>query len=125
MRGVHRYLDGMITRPSTSTTEPMEKTTVAETSWNSKNPSLDKWETWDIWTKTLLTFNIKDTDGLGIDTTGTSASIWKSAKDNYEMHLEMTRINTDNELRTLKYANDDNFPTHLSIMPTNCLKYML
>jgi len=41
------------------------------------------------------------------------------------MHLEMTRINTDNELRTLKYANDDNFPTHLSIMPTNCLKYML
>jgi len=45
MRGVHRYLDGMITRPSTSTTEPMEKTTVAETSWNSKNPSLDKWET--------------------------------------------------------------------------------
>ena len=103
----------------------MEKTTVAETSWNSKNPSLDEWETWDIWTKILLTFNIKDTDGPGIDTTGTLASIWKSAKDNYEMYSEMTRINTDNELRILKYTDDDNFPTHLSIMPTNCLKYVL
>jgi len=72
-----------------------------------------------------LISNIKNTDGPGIDTTGTLASIWKSAKDNYEMHSEMTRINTDNELRILKYTDNDNFPTHLSIMPTNCLKYML
>ena len=28
----------------------------------------------------------------------------------------MTRINADNKLRTLKYADDDDFPTHLSIM---------
>ena len=45
MRGVYGYLDGMITRPSTPTTEPMEETTAAETSWNSKNPSLNEWET--------------------------------------------------------------------------------
>jgi len=42
MRGVCGYLDGTITRPSIPTTEPMEKTTVAETSWNFKNPSLDE-----------------------------------------------------------------------------------
>ena len=116
MRGVHGYLDGTITRPSTLTTESEEMITVAETLWNSKKLSLDEWKTRDVWTKTLLTFNIKDPDGLGIDTTGTSASIWKSAKDNYKTHSEMTRINADNELRTLKYTNDDDFPTHLSIM---------
>jgi len=66
--------------------------------------------------KTLLTFNIKDAGGLGIDTTRMSASIWKSTKDNYEIHLEMTRINTDNELRTLKYTNNDDFATYLSII---------
>jgi len=77
---------------------------------------LDEWETRDAWTKTLLTFNIKDTDGLGIDTTGIAASIWKSAKGNYETYLEMTRINADNELRTLKFADNNDFPTHLSIM---------
>ena len=32
MKGVHGYLDGTIIRPSTPTTEPMEKTTIAETS---------------------------------------------------------------------------------------------
>jgi len=45
-----------------------------------------------------------------------AASIWKSAKDNYKIYLEMTRINADNELRTLKFADNDDFPTHLSIM---------
>jgi len=116
MRGVRGYLDGTITRPNTPTAEPKDGTAIAETSWNSKKPSLDEWETRDTWTKTLLTFNIKDADGLGIDTTGTAASIWKSAKDNYETYSEMTRINADNELRTLKFADDDDFPTHLSIM---------
>jgi len=32
------------------------------------------------------------------------------------MHSEITRINIDNKLRTLKYADNDDFPTHLSIM---------
>ena len=116
MREVCGYLDETITRPITPTTEPTEKTIAVETSQNSKNPSLDEWEIQDIWTKTLLTFNIKDADGLGIDTTGISASIWKSAKNNYKTHSEMTRINADNELRTLKYADNNNFPTHLSII---------
>jgi len=114
MRGVYGYLDGTIVRPSFLAPELEGLTTITKTSWNSKNPSLDEWETRDAWTKTLLTFNIKDADGLGIDTTGTSANIWKSAKDNYKTHSEMTRINVDSELRTLKYTNDDDFPTHLS-----------
>jgi len=28
----------------------------------------------------------------------------------------MTKINVNNELRTLKYADDNDFPTYLSIM---------
>jgi len=116
MRGVCEYLNRIITRPNTPTAEPKDGTAITETSWNSKKPSLDKWETQDAWTKTLLTFNIKDANGLGIDTTGMAASIWKSAKDNYETYSEMTRINTDNGLRTLKFADDNDFSTHLSII---------
>jgi len=68
---------------------------------------LDEWKTREAWTKTLLTFNIKNADGLEIDTTGMAASIWKSAKDNYETYSEMTRINANNKLRTLKFADND------------------
>ena len=116
MRGVHGYLNRTIVRPSPPATKLERSTTITETSWNSKNLSLNEWEIWDAWTKMLLTFNIKDTNGLGINTTGTSVSIWKSVKDNYETHSEMTRINADNELRTLKYTNNDDFPIHLSII---------
>jgi len=116
IKEVHGYLNGTITRPSTPTTKSEKMITVAETLWNSKKPFLDEWETWDAWTKTLLTFNIKDPNGLGINTTGMSASIWKSAKDNYKTHSEMTRINVDNELKTLKYTDNDDFLTYLSIM---------
>ena len=47
MRGVHGYCDGTITRPSTPTAEPKDGTAIAETSWNSKKPSLDEWKTQD------------------------------------------------------------------------------
>ena len=116
MRGVHGYLDRTIMRPSTPTTESKEGTPIVETPWNSKKPTVDEWETRDAWTKTLLTFNIKDAAGLGIDTTGTAASIWKSAKDNYEITSEMTKINAEQELRTIKYNDNNNFLAHMSIM---------
>jgi len=116
MRGVRRYLDGSIPMPSTPTIQPKDRSTIPETPWNSTTPSLDEWKTRDAWTKILLTINIKDVDGLGIDTTGTAASIWKMAKDNCEITSEITKINAQEELQTIKYTDDDDFPTHLSIM---------
>jgi len=116
MQGVHGYLDGSILMPSTPTIQPKDGSTIPETPWNSTTPSLDEWKTWDAWTKILLTINIKDVDGLGINTTGTAASIWKMAKDNCEITSEMTKINAQEELRTIKYTDDDDFSTYLSIM---------
>jgi len=48
IRGVCDYLDGTIVRPSSPTTEFKRLTTITETSWNSKNLSLDEWKTQDI-----------------------------------------------------------------------------
>ena len=84
--------------PSTPTIQPKDGSTIPETPWNSTTPSLDEWETQDAWTKILLTINIKNIDGLGIDTTGTAANIWKMAKDNCEIISEMTKINAQEEL---------------------------
>jgi len=42
IRGVHGYLDGTITRSNTPTAKPKDRTAIAETSWNSKKPSLDE-----------------------------------------------------------------------------------
>ena len=75
MRGVYGYLDGLIPMPSTPNVQPKDRSTISKTLWNSTTPSFDEWETWDTWTKILLTINIKDIDGLGIDTTGTATSI--------------------------------------------------
>ena len=53
---------------------------------------------------------------MGINTTGTAIRIWKIVKDNCEITSEMTKINAQEELQTIKYTNDDDFPTHLSII---------
>ena len=59
---------------------------------------------------------IKNIDSLKINITGTAASIWIITKDNCEIISEMTKINVQEELQTIKYTNNDDFPTHLSIM---------
>jgi len=38
------------------------------------------------------------------------------AKDNCEITSEVTKINAQEELRTIKYTDDNDFPIHLSIM---------
>jgi len=47
---------------------------------------------------------------LGIDNTGTAVSIWKMVKDNGEITSEMTKINAQEELQTIKYTDDNDFP---------------
>jgi len=38
---------------------------------------------------------LEDIDGLGIDTTGTAASIWKMAKDNCEITSDVTTLRSN------------------------------
>jgi len=38
------------------------------------------------------------------------------AKDNCEITSEITKINAQEKLQTIKYTDDDDFPTHLSII---------
>ena len=110
MQGVHGYLDGLILMPSTPTVQPKDGSTISKTLQNSTTSFLNEWKTWDAWTKILLTINIKDVDGLGIDNTGTAVSIWKMVKDNGEITSEMTKINAQEELQTIKYTDDNDFP---------------
>ena len=111
LRGVSGYLDGTITKPTKTPTK-----TPPETSWNSLNPSKDKWEIRNAWAKILLTFNTKNPVRLGINVNGTAADTWESYKSNYETASDMTRQNTEQELRNITFSDGDDFQNHVTIM---------
>ena len=122
LKGSIGYLDGTIKDPTpnttttTTTTQTISASPLLETPWNSPNPSPDEWISQDAWTKALLTFNTKNPIGLGINTKGTAAEAWESYIAGYEATSDIVRQNAEQELRNLTYSNDNDFPTHLTIM---------
>ena len=111
LKGITGYLDSMTTKPAITTSMPTTKT-----SWNSLNPSGDKWDTRNAWTKILITFNTKNPVRLGININGTAAEAWKTYKDSYETTSDMARQNIEQELRNLTFSNGDDFQNHIIIM---------
>jgi len=65
LKSITGYLDGTTKKPPKTASSPPP-----ETPWNSPNPSEDKWEARNAWTKILLTFNTKNPVGLGINIGG-------------------------------------------------------
>jgi len=113
IKGVVGYLDGTIPKPGPS---PPTSLPIG-TSWNSPSPSHNEWITRNAWAKALLVFNIKPI-GLGVDTSGTAAEIWKSVKDSYEVTSCMARLYAEQELWDLTYLDGDDFQSYISSMRT-------
>jgi len=114
IKGVVGYLYETIPKPGPSPPASL----LIGTPWNSPSPSHDEWITWNAWAKALLVFNIKGPIGLGVDTSGTAAEIWKSVKDSYEVTSGMARLNAEQELWDLTYFDGDDFQAYISTMRT-------
>ena len=63
-RGVYGYLDGSITKPTTTT--PTAQAPTATSYWGSVTPIPDKWAQHDAYAKSMITLNVKNPVGFGI-----------------------------------------------------------
>ena len=81
-RGVMGYLDGTIPRPATPPpgTDPSDTPlpTTPTVYWGSKKPSQDEWEQHNAYAQGLITLNVKNPIGHGVNLKGTAAESWKS-----------------------------------------------
>jgi hypothetical protein len=84
-RGVMGYLEGTIQRPTTPSpsTDPshIPLPVTPTVYWGSKSPSQDEWEQRNAYAQGLITLNVKNPIGHGVNLTGTAADSWKSLMD--------------------------------------------
>jgi len=70
----------------------------------------------------LLIYNTKNLVGLGINMDGTAAEAWKSYKEGYEVASDMARQNAEQELRSIVFSDNDNFPAFITTMRNKCVR---
>jgi len=66
------------------------------------------------WTKGLLLYNIKNTIGLTANILETVSDLWKSLIDLYDQLLEVVKLYTKEQLKSLHLYNGNNFPNHIA-----------
>jgi hypothetical protein len=99
------YLEGIILRPATPPsdspgTDPsaIPIPTTPTVYWGSKKPSQDKWEQRDTYSQGLITLNVKNPVGHGVNLAGTAAESWKSLTDIQDKVSDIGRLTTSNLL---------------------------
>src|SRR5271156_4881725 len=80
-RGVMGYLEGTIPRPPTPPhgTDPsnIPLPGMPTVYWGSKKPSQDEWEQRNTYAQGLISLNVKNPVGHGVNLIGTAADSWK------------------------------------------------
>ncbi|PPQ82316.1 hypothetical protein CVT24_002271 [Panaeolus cyanescens] len=98
----------------TQQTTSTPTTTTLPTPWTSLKPTEEEWDQRDAWALILITFNIKNPVGLGVDIDGTAADAWRSLETQYRFVSEIAVVNAENELRNLRYIDGNDLNTHLA-----------
>ena len=66
--------------------------------WGSKRPSQDEWEQHNAYTQGLITLNVKNPIGHGVNLDGTAAESWKSPTDIQDKITDIGRLAARNTL---------------------------
>ncbi|CAA7270336.1 unnamed protein product [Cyclocybe aegerita] len=132
LQGARGYLEELIVNPaahplaaplppSPSTTDaPIITTTITLTAavpltpWTSTSPSTEEWDTCDAWAMGLITWNVKNTVGLGVKTNRMAAQAWTSLKLQYETTSDLTAVLADTKLCQIKLCDSDDLHTHIA-----------
>jgi hypothetical protein len=133
IRSVEKYLNGIIPKPTVSTSSPSPTAAPAATAtdtpatsteapestpWHSMNPSLDEWIIRDAWAMGLLLYNCTNPVGLGMASDGTAAEAWKSLKDLYGAQSTLFAVNAQRELRNTMLRDGEDLIAHLANLRT-------
>ena len=107
-RGVMGYLDGTIPRPTTPplSTDPSAIPIPATPTvfWGLKRPSQDEWEQRNAYAQGLISLNIKNPIGHGVNLSGTAAEAWKSLTDIQDKVTDIGRLTAGNLLRSIRHT---------------------
>ena len=126
--GACEYLEGAADKPMTVniyTTQANVQDILLPpelTPWTSRTPSKDEWEICNAWTMGLLTHNIKNPVGLGVQIEGTAAKAWKSLTDQYHITSELALVNAQCKLCMTILSEGGNLLVHISDLCTKWMK---
>ncbi|KAJ3858419.1 hypothetical protein EV359DRAFT_87776 [Lentinula novae-zelandiae] len=110
-RGLNRYLDGTIPRPS-SYPGPIYPPTLTPTPLFSPTPCLEEWELRDRLVAGAIISNITDPVGLGVDKTQRVSEIWQALIKRFEKRDEQCIHLADTSLRQEKYDPESTMEDH-------------
>jgi len=116
LKGATGYLDGSMLQPTKLTSTITVPNITTETNWESLTPIENEWKTRNIWTMALLIYNTKNPIGLGIYMEESAAEAWKSYKDIYEVASNMVHQNVEQDLHTIIYSDNNDFPMFIANM---------
>jgi gag-polypeptide of LTR copia-type len=110
------YLEGTIQRPTTPSpsTDPshIPLPVTPTVYWGLKSPSQDEWEQRNAYAQGLITLNVKNPIGHGVNLTGTAADSWKSLTDIQDKVTDIGRLAAGNSLRSIRHIEGNNLDTH-------------
>lgn len=110
------YLEGSIPRPATPSpsTDPsaIPMPTTPTIYWGSKRPSQDEWEQHNAYAQGLITLNIKNPVGHGVNLNGTAADSWKSLTDVQDKVTDIGRLAAGNQLRSIRHTEGSSLDNH-------------
>lgn len=115
-RGLLGYFDGTIQKPRNTPTPYPPIYPTPPTYWGSSNPSLDEWEQRDAYAQGMMTGNLKNAVGLGVNTTGTAHQTWDSLAKTRDAKSDLGLIIAQQNLRTIRYSDSDDLEAHIKLL---------
>ena len=114
--GVMGYLEGTMPRPVTPSpsTEPstIPIPAMPTIDWESKKSSQNKWEQRNAYAQVLISLNIKNPIGHGVNLIRTAADSWKSLTNVQNKVTDMGRLAAGNQLCSICHSDGNDLDAH-------------
>jgi hypothetical protein len=121
------YLEGTIPRPATPspnanlTAIPIPTTLMVY--WGSKRPSQDEWEQHNAYVQGLISLNVKNPIGHGVNFNGTAAETWKSLTNVQDKVTNIGRLAASNLLQSIHHTKGNDLDAHFCTLWKAWKKY--
>ena len=122
-KGLLRYLNGMIKKPSSeppplSIVQDAPTITPTSTPIYLSNPTYDEWIFRDQLTRGHITLNCMDIASLGVVTTGTAKDAWDSIQREWGRSTDMQCSHAQEALNKMVYNEGTEIQDHIKVLQT-------
>lgn len=86
--------------------------------WRAPNPTFKEWNQHNAYVQSMITLNIINLIGAGVDMRGSAANAWNSLMVRHNMRSNLELIHAKEELNVIKYMDRSNIEAHFQAMHT-------